>query len=75
MKRRKYTGHPFPKTAYARIQNQTGEMDADSAPFAEFWSEDGPGGMLTMNEPAWVATYRLVSVRKLKRTVKVVRAR
>ena len=67
-RRRTYKGEPFPKTAYARMN------DSSDGPTAEYWDEDGPGGMLSMDEPEWVATYRLVSVRRLKRTVKVVRA-
>ncbi len=72
-KRRKYSGMPFPKTAYARIYPEDG--GDDSTPFPEFWYEGGTGGMLTKNEPDWIATYRLVSVRKLVRVERVVKAR
>jgi hypothetical protein len=70
VKRQPYKGEPFAKVVYARKID-----DGDDGLMSEFWDSDGPGGMLDMDAPTWVATYRLVGVRKIKRTVKVVRAR
>jgi hypothetical protein len=68
-RRRKYTGKPFPTTAYARMTD-----DGEGEQMVEFWEAGNIGDFLNMNEPTWVATYKRVSVRRLKRTVKVVKA-
>ena len=69
-KRPRYCGPEFPTRAYARMID---DVDAGEEPYAEFWDEGGVDGVNSSDGPAvWVGTYKLISVRKVRRITKVV---
>lgn len=64
-KRTKYVGEPFPETAFAEM-----ESDGDEGQYVSF-SDATVADVTSTDHPKWIAKYRLVSVRKLKKRVRV----
>lgn len=59
---RRYKGDPFPSRAYAVRHENT-----DEPAYSEYWDCAGIGGMNRLDGPAqWVATYKLISVRRVR---------
>lgn len=70
MAKRTYTGEPFPKAAYAEMELGVG----DDIDFPSFYDGELEDILAVDAEPKWVATYKLVSVRKVKRVSRIVAA-
>lgn len=69
-KPQKYTGDVFKRTVYAEIEFAGMEGEQDYASY-----NDGPlkDNLAVDGESKWIATYKLVSVRRLRRTSRIVR--
>lgn len=60
----RYNGRPFSETVFAVMED-----DGDGGQIPSY--DDSPLTEVAMPEPRWIAKYKLVSVRKLRRKVRV----